>query len=195
MTTPKHTLLMLALAGFVTLPALAVEKAEDKHAGHPLSQAQASAPAQTQSAAPSAQERRQTMRQRMQEIRATQDPDRRRQLIEAQMQDMEAMLDEGACPLAGGGMTTGQGRQGMMGGMMGRGMQYPGMGGGCMQHGSMGGQAMQHSGMACGMGGRGMQCGMAGQGRSGADDAITRRLEALEKRVDLLQMLLQTQER
>lgn len=190
MTTRKHTVLMLALAGAVTLPAFAVGTAGDEHAGHHPPEVQADTPAQTQIATPSVQERRQAMRQRMLEIRATQDADRRRQLLEAQMKDIEALLDEGACPQPGSGMMAGQGRQGMMG----RGMQHPGMGGGGMQHGGMGGKGMQ-GGMACGMGGRGMQHGIVGQGQAGVDDATARRLEALEKRVDLIQMMLQMQAR
>ncbi|MFN3593316.1 MAG: hypothetical protein ACK4TK_01355 [Thiobacillaceae bacterium] len=184
MTARKHTVLMLALAGAVTLPAFAVETAEDEHARHHPQEVQTNVAEQTQVAAPSAQERRLAMRQRMQEIRATQDADKRRQLLEAQMKDIEALLDEGVCPQPGSGMMAGQGRQGMMGGMMGRGMQ----------HGGMGGKGMQ-GGMACGMGGLGMQHGIVGQGQAGADDATVRRLEALEKRVDLIQMMLQMQAR
>lgn len=186
MTARKHTALMLALAGAVTLPVFAAEKAEEEHVAHHPTEVQTNALPQAQVAALSVQERRQAMRQRMQEIRATQDPDKRRQLLEAQMKDIEAVLDEGVCPQPGGGMMAGQRRQGMMGGMMGRGMQHPGMGGG--------GMGMQ-GGMACGMGGRGMQHGIVGQGQAGVDDAMARRLEALEKRVDLIQTMLQMQTR
>lgn len=185
----KHTALMLALASAVTLPAFAVESSRDEHAGHHPPEAQTSAPAHTQVADLSVQERRQAMRKRMQEIRATQDPEKRRQLIEAQMKDMESLLEEGVCPMPGGMMGR-PGRSGM--GMMGRGMQL-GMGAQGMQPGT-GGMGMM-GGMGCPMGGRGMHRGMPGQGQAGADDAMARRLEALEKRVDLIQMMLQMQAR
>lgn len=166
----------LVLAGLLSLPLAATAQAQatDEPSAHHPEPSQATVPAQTASI----QDLRQAMRARMMEIRATQDPERRRQLLEAHMQDMEAMLEAGACPQPGGGMMGGRGGQGMMG----RGAQHPGMGG-------MG----MHSGMACGMGGPGMQHGRGRQ--AGMDDATLRRLEALEKRVDLLQMLLQMQAR
>ncbi len=179
MTTRKHTVLMVALAGAVTLPAFAVETAEDPHASHHPQEAQTNVAGQTQVAAPSRMQRHLTMRQRMQEIRATQDPEKRCQLLEAQMSDMEAMLEADACPMPSSGMAEMR-QQGMMGrGMMGGGMQY-----------GMGGKGM-HSGMSCGMGGGGRQHGVGGSARPAGDDAFMRRLEVLEKRVDLLQTLLQ----
>lgn len=176
----KHVILMLALAGVVTLPSTAGAQAVDARAGHQHTEMPATVTDPPQAASPSVQERRQAMRQRMLEIRTMQDPDKRHQLIEAQMKDMEALLDEGVCPQPGGGMMAGQGGQGMMG----RGMQHPGMGGKGMQ-----------GGMACGMGSGGMRHGMGGHGPAAPDEATIRRLDALEKRVDLLQMMLQMQAR
>jgi len=185
----KHIVLMLAMAGVLTLPSAVGAQAVDGHADHPPQEMALTAVEQTPSATASVQERRQAMRQRMQEIRTTQDPDRRRQLLEAQMKDIEAMLDEGACPLAAGGMMANRGAPGAMGQGMQcmRGMQHRGMGGG-MQHG-MGGKGMQ-GGMACGLG-DGRQHGRCEQRQGGVEDAMAGRLEALERRVDLMQMLLQ----
>jgi hypothetical protein len=192
MMTTKPRLLPLALAGLLSLPlaAAAQAQARDEHSAHHPESSQAVMPAEMASV----QDLRQAMRARMAEIRATQDPERRRQLLEAQMKDMETMLEAGACPMPGGGMMGGRGGQGMMGGgMMGPGMMGGGMMGGGMQHG-MGSQGTQ-GGTGCGMMGRGMQHGMGGRGRAGADDATLRRLEALEKRVDLIQTILQMQAR
>ncbi len=192
MPSRKHAVLILALASTATLPALAVETVKDEHTSH-HPQATQTTPAQPQAAAPSVQDRRQVMRQRMQEIRATQDTDKRRQLLEAQMKDIEAMLDEGVCPMPGGGMMG----PGMMGGSMkGPGMMGQGgmMGRGTPQQGMGGGVGMQR-GMACGMGGCAMQPGTVGQRQADVDDAVVKRLEALEKRVDLIQTMLQMQAR
>lgn len=210
-TIPR--LLPLALTGLLSLPLVATAQAQatDDHSAHHSESSQAAAPAQTASV----QDLRQPMRARMTEIRATQDPEQRRQLLEAQMKDMEAMLEASACPQPGGGMMGGGGRGMMGGGMMGHGMHGGTTQGGGIQHGmgghgmhggmggGMGGRSM-HSGMAsqgsqggtgCGMKGRGMHQGMGGQAKAGADDATVRRLEALEKRVDLIQMLMQMQAR
>lgn len=170
MLNRRNTAFLLALAGALTLPSVAGAEKAGAHAEHP---APTAATAQEQTARPSALERRQVMRQRMQEIRATEDPEKRRQLLEAQIKDIEAMLEADACPLPGGGGRADRGTQGMMGqGMMGRGMQH-------------------------GMGGKGMPCDMRGGmgGHGPMDEATARRLEALEKRVDLLQTLLQMQAR
>lgn len=177
MMTTKTRLLPLALAGLLAFPlaATAQAQASDEHSAHHPESGQAAAPAETASV----QDLRQAMRARMAEIRATQDPERRRQLLEAQMKDMEVMLEAGACPMPSG-MMGGRGGQGMMGGMQGGGMQG-GMGCGMMR-----------GGMSRGMGG-GMHSGMGGPDGAAAD--LARRLEALEKRVDLLQMLLQQQAR
>ncbi len=186
MKTCKPSILALALSGLLSLP-MAVQAqapATDDHSAHQAEASPAAAPARTASI----QELRQTMRARMQEIRTTQDPERRRQLLEAQMKDMEELLEAGACPQPGGGMMGGRGGQGMMGGgPMGHGTHGGAMPGAGMHHG-MGGQG-RPGGMGCGMQGRGMQHGMGG--RAGAGDETLSRLEALEKRVDLLQMLLQ----
>jgi hypothetical protein len=123
---------------------------------------QAQAPAQAKTAAPDLQ----TLRQRMAEMRATQDPARRMQLMEAQMKDMEAMLkDPGmACPMGGrqGGMKGGHGSMGMMG-----------------DHGGMGMKG-GHGGM-----------GMMGKNMHRQNDLLEKRLDMLEKRLDLMQMLMQ----
>ncbi len=192
MMTTQPRLLPLALAGLLAFPlaATAQAQASEDHSAHPPESGQPAAPAGTASV----QDLRQAMRARMAEIRATQDPERRRQLLEAQMQDMEAMLEAGACPLPGGGMMGGRSGQAMMSGMMGQGMQQcmmGGMGGRGMQQG-MAGQAGR-GGMGCAMMGRGMPQGMGGPDRAGAE--VTGRLEALEKRVDLIQMLLERQAR
>jgi hypothetical protein len=202
----KHIILMLALAGVLTLPSAVGAQAVEGHADHQAAETAVTTVEQPQSVRSSVQERRQAMHQRMQEIRATQDPDKRRQLLEAQMQDMEALLDAGVCPQPGGGMMANRGApgataQGMMqqrgvGGGMGMQRSMPcGMGDG-MQHGrceqrqaGMSGMGM-HGGMACGM-----RQGGCGHGQPGMDDAMTRRLDALENRVDLLQVMLQKQAR
>ncbi len=162
-TTPR--LLTLTLAVLLTLPlaATAQAPASGEHSAHHPEPGQTAAPSETAAV----QDLRQAMRARMAEIRATQDPERRRQLLEAQMKDMEAMLDAGRCPMPRGGMMGGRGGQGMMSGMQ--------------------------RGMGCGMMGGGMPRGLGGPEGAAAD--LARRLEALEKRVDLLQMLLQQQAR
>lgn len=191
MTVHKHTVRMLALAGVITLPVFTSGAAQDESAAHHPPQAQTSASAQAQDAPLSVQERRQVMRQRMQEIRATQDPERRRQLLEAQMKDLEAWLDAGTCPAPGSGGMAGMMRGGMVGGMMARGMQS---GGACAQptQQSMGDMGTP-GGMGCGMRMRGMQQGMCGQGQPWPDEVLLKRMEALEKRVDLIQTMLQMQ--
>lgn len=183
MMTAKLPLLPLALAGLLAFPAAATAQAQasDEHGAHHPETGQAAAPAATAAV----QDLRQAMRARMAEIRTTQDPERRRQLLEAQMKDMEALLEAGGYPYPGGGMMGGRGGPGMMG----HGMHGVRQGG--MQHG-MEGRGM-HSGMRCDMGGGSMRHGMAGQMPAGAGDATARRLDALEKRLDLLQMLWQQQ--
>lgn len=148
MSTWQHNTLMLALAGALAMPGtlMAADAAKDEH--HP-----------DQAAAPSAQERAQAMRQRMMEIRTTKDLDKRKQLIEAQMKDMEAMMAEGSCPM----MADGKPGMGMMGGGM---------------------------GMMGGKGGMGM---MMGPGMMGQDGMMEKRLDALEKRLDMMQMMMKMQ--
>ena len=85
------------------------------------------------------------MRERMQQIRRTSDPELRRKLMEEQMADMEAIGQAGtACPMMGGPMM-----------------------GGPMMRGGMGGSAMDQP------------------------EVLRQRIEALEKRVDMLQMMMQ----
>ena len=106
---------MLALAGAMSMStvALAADAPKDEH--HPADQAQTAAPSTA------AMDRSKAMRERMMEIRASKDPDKRKQLMEAQMKDMEAMMADGSCPMMAGGKPGMMGG-GMMGGMMGGGM-------------------------------------------------------------------------
>ncbi|MGQ9862495.1 MAG: hypothetical protein ACUVSD_10870, partial [Thiobacillaceae bacterium] len=88
-----------ALAGLLSLPVAATAQTTEEHSAHHAEATQAAAPVQTASV----EELRQAMRARMAEIRTTQDPERRRQLLEAQMKDMEALLESGAWPQLGMG--------------------------------------------------------------------------------------------
>ena len=131
MKTMQRTTLMLALAGALSMPTalLAAEATQDEHAGHHSDQVAA----QPGAAPVAVQERMQTMRKRMMEIRGTTDPEKRKPLIEAQMKDMEAMMADGSCPMA-----DGKGGMGMMGPGMGMGMMGQGMGMGMMGQGMAG---------------------------------------------------------
>lgn len=79
----------LALAGGLSMPApsFAADAAKDEHSGHHS----AASPATTEAATP-ATDRMQTLRQRMMEMRATQDSAQRMPLMDARMKDMETML-------------------------------------------------------------------------------------------------------
>lgn len=157
MKTMQRNFLMLALSSALALPALAADAAKDAHSGHHPAPADAAAAPATapQAAAPTPQ----AMRERMQAIRAEKDPAKRKEMMMMQMQDMEAMMEKGACPMMaehkGGGMMGGSG----MGMMQGK---------GCMM-------------------GQGMQGGMG----NAMDGAIEKRMDALERRVDILQMMMQ----
>lgn len=164
MKAMQRTTLVLALAGALSMPMLswAADAAMDEHAGHHPEQAQAAAPA-----AMAAQDRAKAMRERMMAIRAEKDPAKRKELMEAQMKDMEAMIEQGSCPMMGGMMGPGMGMMAGRGGMgmMGPGMMSPGMMGPCMQGGGM--------------------------GMSGMDDMMARRMEMMERRMDMMQMMQQ----
>lgn len=123
MKSMQRTALMLALAGLLSLPimSMAADVAKDEHSGHHPDQAQTAA----QDATPAATERMQAMRARMMEIRASKDPEIRKQLMAAQMKDMETMMQDGSCPMMAGG----KGGMGMMGGQGGMGMMGQGMSG------------------------------------------------------------------
>jgi hypothetical protein len=105
MKSMQRNNLMFALVATLAMPAtlLAADGAKAEHCGHhPGQTAAASSPAQ---AAPAAtQDRIQAMRARMLEIRASKDPEQRKQMMEAQMKDMETMMQDGSCPMMAGGM-------------------------------------------------------------------------------------------
>lgn len=126
MKSMQHTTLMLALAGALSLPimSMAADAAMDGHSSHHSGQPQAAAEA---ASAPDATgNRMQAMRARMMEIRASKDPEKREQLMEALIKDMEATMQDGSCPM----MAAGKGDMGMMGGQGGMGMMGHGMHGG-----------------------------------------------------------------
>ncbi len=165
MKTMQRTTLMLALAGALTMPALsfAADAAKDEHGGHHPEAAPVTADATTEASSPAAMDRMQAMRQRMMEMRATQDPAKRMQLMDAQMKDVETMMQapKRSCPKA-----DAKGGMGMMGGKGGMDM----MGGKC---------------------GKGMMGGKGGMGMSGQDDMMAKRMEMVEKRMDMMQMMMQ----
>lgn len=119
------------------------------------------------------------MRARMHQMMTTQDPEARRELMEAQMKDMDAMLEMGGPPMPGTGMGAGMG-MGMMRGGMGAGPMAMGPGSGQKCKPRMGG--MMGAGKPC-MTGKGGNCA------TGA--ALDQRLDALEKRMDLMQSMME----
>lgn len=157
MKSMQRNTLMLALAAVLVMPAtlMAADAAKDEHSGHHPAQA----PTPDKAAPTAVPDHMQAMRARMMEIHASKDPEKRKQLMEAQMKDMEAMMQDGSCPMMAGG------KAGMMG---------PGMG-------MMGGKGSM--GM---MGQPGMQGGMQ-PGMSGSDDMMAKRMEMMEKRMDMMQ--------
>jgi len=106
-----------------------------------------------------------SMRERMQQIRQTQDPEKRKELMDAQMKDMEALMQRPAasCP------------------------KMDGMGGKCGGKAMMGGKAGKCGGMSGKCGSRPTSGGKCGK----SDDMLPRRMEMLEKRMDMMQMMLQ----
>jgi hypothetical protein len=158
MTRFRKLLLAMILA---TLSAPAAVLAAEAAASPPA--AVQAPPAQAVSADPA--ERMaliRTIRARMYEIAHTQDAGKRKELMDAQIKDMEA-LAEMAPPGPGMGM----------GMMMGQGMGP----------GPMAGQGSCRTGPAMGMPGRGCNCPRAG--------ALDQRLDALEKRLDMMQLLME----
>jgi hypothetical protein len=135
MNTVHRSTLTIALAGLLAVPAGAALAADEAVA----KPAEASAPAATW-------EHMKAMRERMWQIQKTTDPAKRKELIAAQMKDMEAMMNnpDNSCPVGNAGMPEGK----------------------------------------CGGGGwRG--AGM--KARHG--DMLEERVEALEKRMDMMQMM------
>ena len=143
---PLSCCALLLSALLFSAGAFASSHTEADHAAHHPAESAVSAPA----AATAPQMN--VMRERMQKIRQTTDPELRHKLMEEQMADMEAM-----------------GQGGMGGGMMGGGMM-----GGNMKGGQM---------MGCPM----MQGGAKGSAMH-QPEVLQMRIEALEKRVDMLQM-------
>jgi len=120
----QRTALMLALAIPATTLLAAETPAQDGSASHhPAAVPAAPAAASTASTAPM-----QAMRDRMRQMLQTQDPEKRKELMEAQMKDMETMMQgtKRSCPKAdakdGMGMMGGKCGKGMMDGKGGMGM-------------------------------------------------------------------------
>lgn len=151
---PLSRCALLLSALLFSAGAFASSHTEADHAAHHPAESAESAPA----AATAPQMN--VMRERMQKIRQTTDPELRHKLMEEQMADMEAM-----------------GQGGMGGGMMGGGMMGGSMMGGNMKGGQM---------MGCPM----MQGGAKGSAMH-QPEVLQMRIEALEKRVDMLQMMMQ----
>jgi len=209
MKVMQRSTLILALAAGLMLPAgmsLADEApVKDEHAAHHVdaTPAPATTPIDMQA-----------MRTRMREIHQTADPEKRKALIEAQLKDMEAMMQDPNrnCPMAEGkpgmGMMSGKGSmdmgdkcgKGMMGGKGGMGMMSgkggmdmgdkcgKGMMGGKGGMGMMSGKGGMDMGDKCG---KGMMGGKGGMGMAGQDDMMAKRMEMMEKRMDMMQMMLQ----
>lgn len=128
MKSMQRNTLMFAMAAILAMPAtlMAADAAKDEHSGHhPGQTVAASNPAQATPAA--TQDHMQAMRARMMEIRASKDPEKRKQLMEAHMKDMETMMQDGSCAMMGGGKSGMMGSgMGMMGGKGGMGMMGQG---------------------------------------------------------------------
>jgi hypothetical protein len=111
----------------------------------------------------------QTMRARMHEMLQTEDPVKRRELIDAQSRDMEAMMKMGQ-PGPGMGMMMGPGGMGPGLGMM---MGQPGNPNCKLSQGAGTGMMMEHTD----------KCDRH-------DNTTDLRLDALEKRMDMMQMMM-----
>jgi hypothetical protein len=161
MKAMQRTALALALAGAMALPAGSVMAAE------PAAQEAQAAPApESAQATPAATpDRLQAMRERMQQIRLSRDPEERMQLMAQQMKDMDALLMQKVGPVP----------------MRPFGMMGPGMGGL---------MASARHEPDCSFGYDGM--GMAMPDRH---DWMSRRLDRLERRMDMMQMMLMMQMR
>ena len=159
----QRTSLTITLAIALALPSTALLAADppavDPHAGH----GPAAAPSEV------APDPMVSMRERMQQIRQTSDPEIRRALMDAQMKDMETLMQRPAasCPKADG-MAGKCGGKAMMGGM----------GGKC-------------GSMADKCGGKSMKGAMTGGKCGMSDDMLHRRMDMMEKRMDMMQMMMQ----
>ena len=156
MMAMQRTTLLCALAAALAMPVAA--RAEHEHGGdRPDADA---AQLQDTSAAGMA-----SLHERMEEMRRTEDPAKRMQLMEEQMSQMDAVMKD----MQASGPMTGKksGGMGMMGGRDCMGMMGHGMKGG-MGHGMHGGMGM-----------------------SGDSDTMARRMDMLEKRLDMLQQRMQ----
>lgn len=152
----QRTTLLFALAAALAMPVAA--RAEHEHGGD-RPDADAAQPQDTSAAGMA------SLHERMEEMRRTEDPAKRMQLMEEQMSQMDAVMKDmqASGPMSGkkpGGM-------GMMGGRD------------CM--------SMMGHGMKGGMG-HGMHGGM---GMPGDSDTMARRMDMLEKRLDMLQQRMQ----
>jgi hypothetical protein len=115
-TNPRPILLFLVATGFAPASAMAVDAhhperdATSARAGEPPQSSAAAAAAQSASAA-----RMHVLRERMQEIRRTGDSAKRMQLIEAQMNQLDRVIQDldGSCPM----MELPPGMMGRNGGM------------------------------------------------------------------------------
>ncbi len=156
MMAMQRTTLLCALAAALAMPVAA--RAEHEHGGdRPDADA---AHLQDTSAAGMA-----SLHERMEEMRRTEDPAKRMQLMEEQMSQMDAVMKD----MQASGPMTGKksGGMGMMGGRDCMGMMGHGMKGG-MGHGMHGGMGMP-----------------------GDSDTMARRMDMLEKRLDMLQQRMQ----
>ncbi len=160
--------LTLAAALMLPLPALSADATADSTAAAtPPASASAGAPA-----VPSLQ----TMRERMMEMHASQDPEKRKEMMES-MRDKHAgcrMTDGDAKPMGMMGMGMGMGPGPGPGNMMADGQACHKM------HANAGGDGKP----GCGM-------GKHGEGHGGSRHAVMeQRVESLENRMDMMQMMM-----
>ena len=169
MKAMQRTTLILALAGVLAIPTTTLLASDlptqDEHAAHHHDTAQS----------PTSADPMQAMHDRMRQIQQTTDPEKRQQLMEAQMKDMQAMMQDPnhSCPMM-------EGKDGMD------------MAGDKCGKADMGGKGMMGKKCDKGRMGHGMQGGM---NMSGQDDMMAKRMEALEKRMDMMQMMMMMQMR
>lgn len=172
MKAMQRTALLLVLASVLAIPTTTLLASElptqDEHAAHHPDAMQTPASVDAMPA----------MQDRMRQILQTTDPEKRKQLMEAQMKDMETLMrdPDHSCPMV-------EGKCGMdrAGGKCGKG-DMGGKGGKCGMD-TMGGKGMH---------GHGMQGGM---GMSGRDDMMAKRMQILERRMDMMQMMMMMQMR
>ncbi|HRH81616.1 MAG TPA: hypothetical protein PLW81_11275 [Thiobacillaceae bacterium] len=150
--------------------------------GAPISASAEEARAEPQAAAPAADqpdrlELMQAMRERMHQMMRTQDPEERRKLMDEQMKSMASMMEMGP-PGPGMGMMMGPG------GGLGPMAMTPGGGQKCNTAKGPG------MGMMSPSGDKPCKAGPGGHCRHG-DGALDQRLDALEKRMDLMQAMLE----